>query len=94
MKPLQIYLDEQEFAKLEKWSREKGWTKSQAVRVALRALTRDIGEDPLLDLAGIVDGLPENCSERFDSYLKECFVAETPAKYRRKNRSSKPRIRR
>jgi hypothetical protein len=39
-RPLQVYLDEVDLARLETWSRERGWTKTQAVRAALRALTR------------------------------------------------------
>ncbi|MGH7323928.1 MAG: hypothetical protein ACREJ9_04685 [Candidatus Rokuibacteriota bacterium] len=31
-RPLQVYLDEADLKRLEKWSGERGWTKSQAVR--------------------------------------------------------------
>ena len=88
-RPLQVYLDDRDLERLESWSRERGWTKSQAVRVAVRALTRRSGEDPLLDLIGDIDGLPPDLSENFDRYLNETFVAETPAAYRARRRSRK-----
>src|SRR5437763_699692 len=39
-KPLQVYLEERELARLAAWARARGWTKSQAIRAAVRALTR------------------------------------------------------
>ena len=60
----------------------RGWTKSQAVRAAIRALTRPAAEDPLLDLSGDLDGLPGDLSARIDRYLDETYVAERPAPYR------------
>ena len=49
------------------------------------ALTRPPAEDPVLELSGfITDGLPPDCSENFDRYLMETFVAETAPRYRRK----------
>lgn len=93
-KPLQVYLDDADLARLEAWTRERGWTKSQAVRVAIRALTRPPAQDPLLELSGfIVDGLPPDCSENFDRYLMETFVAEKAPQYRRKPRA-RSRLRR
>ena len=35
--------------------------------------------DPLRDASGSIDGLPENCSEQFDEYLLETFVAKKPS---------------
>jgi len=81
-RPLQVYLDEAEHLRLEAWAREKGWTKSQAVRFALRAATHQPTGDPLLDAAGMVDGLTADASERVDHYLAESYVAEPIAKYR------------
>ena len=78
-KPIQVYLDEDDLERLEAFVRGRGWTKSQAIRVAIRALTRRPAEDPLLDLAGDIDGLPADLSEHFDRYLNETFVAEPPA---------------
>jgi hypothetical protein len=91
-RPLQVYLDETEMARLDDWARARGWTKSQAIRAAIRALTRPPADDPILDLVGIFDGLPPDVSANFDRYLNETFVAETPAPYRaRKRRSPRPR---
>jgi hypothetical protein len=86
-RPLQVYLDDDDLARLEAWTQERGWTKSQAIRAALRALTRRPDEDPLLELSGDIDGLPVDLSESFDRYLDETFVAEPPAPYRARRRS-------
>ena len=91
-KPLQVYLDDEDLARLDSWSKERGWTKSQAVRAAIRALTRPAATDPLLAASGIVDGLPADCSARFDRYLEETYVAEHSPSYRR--RPSRARLRR
>ena len=70
---------------------ERGWTKSQAIRVAVRALTRKPADDPLLGLSGDIDGLPADLSASFQRYLDETFVAETPAPYRtNRRRTAKP----
>jgi hypothetical protein len=74
---LRVYLEDAELERLESWSRERGWTKSQAVRAALGAFMR-IGSDPVLGLSGIVARLPPNASENLDSYLEEGFVAARP----------------
>jgi hypothetical protein len=43
----------------------------------------------------MIDGLPEDCSEHFDRYLMETFVAEKQATYARKGRrSTRTRLRR
>jgi Ribbon-helix-helix protein, copG family len=90
-KPLQVYLDDQDLDRLEVWARERGWTKSQAIRVAVRALTRKPADDPLLGLSGDIDGLPADLSASFQRYLDETFVAESPAPYRTgRRRSAKP----
>lgn len=93
MKPLQVYMDDAELARLETWSRARGWTKSQAVRAAVRALTSPRAEDPLLAASGMIHGLPPDCSERFHRYLEETFVAEAASPYRRRGRRSKPPVR-
>jgi hypothetical protein len=93
-RPLQVYVDEEDLERLEAWARERGWTKSQAVRAAIRALTRRPAADPLLDASGMVEGLPPDCSEQFDRYLAETFVArETQAPYGAR-RGRRPRLRR
>jgi hypothetical protein len=81
-RPLQVYLDEADLERLETWARQRGWTKSQAIRAAVRALTRRPAEDPLLELSGDIDGLPADLSANFQRYLQETFVAEPPAPYR------------
>ena len=88
-RPLQVYLDEDDLERLDTWARERGWTKSQAVRAAVRALTRRAAADPLLDLSGDIDNLPPDLSERFDRHLNETFVAESPAPYRARRRPAK-----
>jgi hypothetical protein len=50
-RPLQVYLDERDLERLDAWARERGWTKSQAIRAAVRALTRRPAEDPVLELS-------------------------------------------
>ena len=94
-KPVQVYMDHLELERLESWARERGWTKSQAIRAAVRALVRSDKQDPLLSASGMIDGLPADCSERFDQYLEESFVAEKQAPYSRKaKRRRRARIRR
>ena len=87
-KPLQVYLEARDLERLEAWARERGWTKSQAIRVAIRALTRTPADDPLLALSGDIDGLPADLSANFQRYLDETFVAESPAPYRTSRRRS------
>lgn len=86
-RPLQVYLDQRDLERLEVWARERGWTKSQAIRAAVRALTRRPASDPVLDLSGDIDGLPADLSEHFSRYLNETFVAEPHAPYRARRRS-------
>jgi hypothetical protein len=93
-RPLQVYLDDQDLQQLDAWVRERGWTKSQAVRVAIRALIRRPAEDPVLELSGTLDGLPEDLSENFDRYLNETYIAERPASYRARRRRSRTAVRR
>jgi hypothetical protein len=93
-RPLQVYLDDRDLERLETWSRERGWTKSQAIRVAIRALTRKSMEDPVLDLSGDIDGLPADLTENFDRYLNETFFAESPAPYRTRRGRARKTVRR
>ncbi|MGH7313594.1 MAG: ribbon-helix-helix protein, CopG family [Candidatus Rokuibacteriota bacterium] len=93
-RPLQVYLDEQDLERLEAWAHARGWTKSQAIRAAVRALTRRAAQDPLLELSGDIDGLPADLSEHFGRYLDETFVAEPPAPYRTRRRRSRTPVRR
>ena len=85
-RPLQVFLENHEIDGLERWARARGWTKSQAVRAALRALLRPKDEDPLLAASGLIadDGLPADVSERLDHYLDQTFVAESSPRYGRR----------
>lgn len=94
MRPLQVYLDERDLARLDAWARRRGWTKARAVRLAVRALTGTPARDPLLDLSGDIDGLPGDLSERFDRYLDETFVAEPRAPFRARRRRPRSDLRR
>jgi len=85
-KPLQIYLEDAEFERLDRWANERGWSKSQVVRIALRALTRIPEEDPILSASGMIDALPQDLSEHFDRYLQETFIAEKKSRYRKNRR--------
>jgi hypothetical protein len=90
-RPLQVFLDDADLDRLDAWARERGWTKSQAIRAAVRALTRKPADDPLLELSGDIDGLPADLSASFHRYLDETFIAESPAPYRvGRRRSVKP----
>lgn len=77
-------------ARLDAWSRRHGMNKSQAVRAALRAVTREPEEDSLLGLSGSIQGLPRDASARIDEYLQETFIARPPSS----SRSAKTRVRR
>ena len=92
MKPLQVYVDDADLERLDGWARGRGMTKSQAIRIAIRALTHVREEEPLLSLSGMVhDRLPPDCSEQFDRYLQETFVAEPPTPYARRRRRPRSR---
>ena len=94
-RPLQVYLDEKDLERLDVWARERGWTKSQAIRAAVRALTRrGTEEDPLLGLSGDIDGLPADLSANFQRYLDETFVAQPRIPYRARRRRSRAAVRR
>jgi hypothetical protein len=85
-KPLQVYMNVEELKMLDAWARKRGWTKSHAVRMAIRAVTRTHEEDPLLRACGMIEGLPEDISGHVDEYLEETFVAEKAASSYRKRR--------
>jgi len=76
---LRVYLDDADYARLARWARVRGWTKTQTIRAAVRALIcADDGVDPLLAASGMIDGLPPDASMRLDGYLAATFVAERP----------------
>jgi hypothetical protein len=93
-RPLQVYLEEDDLARLETWAAERGWSKSQAIRAAVRSLTRLPVEDPLLELSGDIEGLPADASTNLRRYLDETYVAEPPAPYRPRRRRARPALRR
>ena len=84
-KPLQVYIDEKELRLLDAWASKRKWTKSQAIRAAVRALVRSGEDDPLLAASGMIDGLPEDCSEQFDRHLTETFVVGKKTTSRKEN---------
>ena len=94
-KPLQVYIDEEELRLLDAWASRRNWTKSQAIRAAVRALVRSEEDDPLLAASGMIDGLPEDCSEQFDRHLMETFVVEKKTASRKESiRVSRRRVHR
>lgn len=93
-RPLRVYLDARVLERLEAWAHERGWTKSQAIRAAVRAVTRRPADDPLLDLSGDIVGLPADLSEHFGRYLDEATATESPAPYRARRRRSRMAVRR
>ncbi len=93
-RPLQVYLEAQDLERLEKFARARGWTKSHAIRAAIRALTRQPAGDPLMELSGDIDGLPPDLSLNFHRYLDETFVAEPTATYRARRRAPRKTVRR
>ncbi len=88
-KQLQVYMSQHELELLDDWARKRGWTKSHAVRMAIRAVTRARDEDPLLRACGMIEGLPEDLSGHIDEYLEETFVAEKAASSYRKRRGKR-----
>jgi hypothetical protein len=94
-RPLQVYIEETELERLEVWARARGWTKSQAVRAAVRAMTGAAGRgDPLLDASGMIDGLPTNLSSDIDRYLEGTFVVTSSTARRRRKPAARRRVRR
>jgi len=93
-KPLQVYLDERDLKDLDAWVKARGWTKSHAIRTAVRALVRPEEDDPILSLSGILPGLPPDVSENFNKYFAETFVTEPAAPYRARRRRPRKTVRR
>jgi hypothetical protein len=79
MKPLQVLVAKDELDRLERWSKGRGWTKSQTIRFAIRALTNDEG---IMSASGLIEGLPEDLSRHLDAYLAEAHVASAPPRRR------------
>src|SRR5437867_13082523 len=93
-RPVQVYFDEADLTRLEVWSQKRGWTKSRAIRLAVRTLTRPAADDPVLELSGMFEGLPPDLSEHFDRYLSQIYVAEHGPAYQPRRARAKSRLRR
>jgi len=93
-RPLQVYLDDQDLQRLEAFARSRGWTKSHAIRAAIRALTKESPSDPLLDLSGDIDGLPPDLSRNFHRYLNETYIAEPTVAYGARRQRTRKTVRR
>jgi hypothetical protein len=90
-RPIQVYLDDHDRERLDAWAKQHGWTKSQAVRQAIRLATKGPAQDPILGLVGMFDGWPKDVSTRVDHYLHQAHVAERKAKSaKRRARSGAP----
>ena len=90
-KPFQVYLPNPDHERLNAWARKRGWSKSRAVRAAIRALTRPADDDSLLSASGMIEGLPQDLSARVDRYIEESFVAQVDRTARRRRRRSRVR---
>ncbi|MGH7545406.1 MAG: hypothetical protein ACREKI_04410 [Gemmatimonadota bacterium] len=85
-KPIQLYLDTEDRARLERLAGELGLSMAETLRWALRRLAAEqAGEDdPLMKLMGSIDNpdLPRDLSTRHDEYFVEGYpptrVAEEP----------------
>jgi hypothetical protein len=93
-RPIQVYLDDADLERLEQWAGARGWTKSRAIRLAVRALTRPAASDPILELSGMFEGLPADLSENFERYLDQTYVAEDAPAYGTRRSRPKSRLRR
>jgi hypothetical protein len=93
-RPIQVYLEKPDLDRLEAWSRARGWTKSRAIRLAIRTLTRAPADDPVLELSGMFEGLPADLSEHFQRHLDATYVAEQGAPYGTRGRRRRSGLRR
>jgi hypothetical protein len=93
-RPMQVYLNELDFERLELWAKEHGLTKSQAVRQAIRLATKAPAQDPILDLIGVFDGWPSDVSSRVDHYLNQADLAERKTKSPKRPARSRAAVRR
>jgi hypothetical protein len=93
-RPIQVYLSDLDCDRLDAWAKEHGWTKSQAVREAIRLATKASVQDPILDLVGIFDGWPRDASSRVDHYLNQADLAERKTKSPSRPARSRAAVRR
>lgn len=89
-RPIQLYLDPEDRARLERLAGEMGLSMAETLRLALRRLAAEQAgeEDPLMKLMGSIDNpdLPRDLSTRHDEYFVEGYpprrVAEEPPEHR------------
>jgi hypothetical protein len=93
-RPIQVYLSDHDRERLEAWAKQHGWTKSQAVRQAIRLATKSATQDPILDLVGVFDGWPSDVSSRVDHYLNQADLAERKTKSPKRPARSRAAVRR
>lgn len=87
-RPIQLYLDPEDRARLERLAGELGLSMAETLRLGLRRLAADRldEDDPLLRLAGSLDNpdLPTDLSTRHDEYFVTGYpppqVAERPSR--------------
>jgi hypothetical protein len=77
-KAIKVYLEQGDLDQLEAWTRARGWTRSRAVRLAVRRLTQTPAEDPILELSGMFEGLPADSSTHFRRHLDATYVTGRP----------------
>lgn len=89
-RPIQLYLDPEDRARLERLAAELGLSMAETLRWGLRRLAAEQSgeDDPLMKLMGSIDDpdLPRDLSTRHDEYFVEGYpprrVAEDPPERR------------
>ncbi len=78
-RPIQVYLDEEDRARLERLAGRFGLSMAETLRIALRRLAAEAWgeEDPLLRLAGSLESadVPADLSTRHDEYAVSGYPA-------------------
>lgn len=81
--PVQVYLDDEDRARLERLAERLGLSMAETLRLALRRLAAEaLGEDdPLLRLGGSLESadVPSDLSTRHDDYAVSGYAVPTPA---------------
>lgn len=77
-KRIQIYLQPEQLNRLRAMAARRNVSIAELVRQGVDRLLEElpVEDDPLLDIIGLVDGGPEDLSERHDSYLAEVIVQD------------------
>ena len=80
--PVQVYLDDEDRARLDRLAEQLGLSMAETLRLALRRLAAEAwGEDdPLLRLAGTLESpeVPHDLSTRHDDYAVSGYGAPAP----------------